>query len=57
MPRLISIAVESAHNVYLALDTDGQLWRGRIAAKGVAIRWERVTSEFLADTGNPPKKV
>jgi hypothetical protein len=52
MPKLISIAVQPREPLspgYLALDTDGHVWRGeggQMPGAPMVISWERVTSEF-----------
>ncbi len=44
MPKFISIAAEGP-NRYIAIDSDGGVWRGQAATKR-EIKWEPVKSEF-----------
>jgi len=47
MPNLISIAVETSKH-YVALDSDGHVWKGQRVAKrgGPTVKWVRMTCEF-----------
>jgi hypothetical protein len=57
MPKLISIAVESPRH-YIALDSEGQVWKGRVATKRggpSVVTWKLITSEPLDRSSKPAK--
>ena len=63
MAKLISIAVQTREPLspcYLAIDTDGHVWRGeggQTLGAPMVIGWERVTSEFPGSSESPSHRV
>jgi hypothetical protein len=51
-PKLVSIAVERSQQEYIAVDSQGRLWRGRATGsqRGEYIKWEQVEQEFPRET-------